>query len=237
MNPSHLALKILCQPHMTLLHFAEYVDQVEAQKATTEFRADTLKQLRDILATVRSEVDTSEHFSPSIANSPPRPTTATPLVGIQTVIFSSEGLTKVLVEGGPVEFGDVVFGSLARGESCRIPVGLAELKALEFSWEHEKISVCFATALGRFGTKESLEDYRPPQDTLVVSERSRKKYSGYLTIKSYGLDIGVQAMCRKRLKTVSSAPALSVPNSRGLHITFTDGDNLLREVMLLLLDP
>lgn len=236
MNPSHLALKILCQPHMTLMHLAEYVEQEAVQKATSEFRADILKRQQDILDLLSSELDSSEHRSLSIANSLDT-TTAAPLTGVHTVIFSSEGLTNVLVDSGPVEIGDVIFGSLARGERCRIPIGLAELKELEFSWEHEKVSLHFVKALGRFGTKEGLDEYRPPQDTLVVSERSRKKYGGSLTIKDYGPDVDVQAVFRRRLRTVTSAPTLSVPNSRGLHITFIHGDEVLREVMLLLLDP
>lgn len=236
MNPSHLALKILCQPSMTLVHLAEYMEQEKALQATSEFRADTLKQLRAILAAASSRVDASEHRSPSSVNSPATTSAAT-LAGIQTVIFSSVDLTNVLLDGGPIEIGDVVFGSLVRGERCRIPVGLAELKGLDLSWEDHKVSLRFTTALGRFGTKKSLDDYRPPQDTLVVSELSRKRYGGSLTIKDYGPDVGFQTVCRRHLRTVTSTPTLCVPNSRGLHITFTRGVDVLHEVILLLVDP
>ena len=236
MNPSHLALKILCQPHMTLLYLAEYLEQEETQKDTLEFRADMTSQLREILAAVRAPVNPSEHRSRPIVSSRITSTTVAPLTGIQTVIFSFEGLSRVLVSGGPVEIGVVVFGSLALGESCRIPVGLSELEALEISWDQDKLSLQFATAYGRFGTNKNREDYRPPQDTLIVSERSRKKYVGSLTIKGYGQDVGVQAGFSRSLKTSSSAPILSVPGGRGLHMMFTRGDEVLREVMLLLLD-
>ena len=236
MTPSILALKILCQPHLMPVHFLEYLEQDQAQRATSEFRSETLKQLQDILAAVRTELDTSEYGTLPTANSPVTATAADSLAGVQTVIFSSEGLSGVLVGGRPLEIGAVILGSLARGESCRIPVGLAELEALEFSWEQDKLHIRFDTAYGRFWTDKGRDEYRPPQKTLVVSERSRKKYGGSLTIKGYGQDLGFQAAFSRRLKTMGSVPTLSIPNGRGLHMAFALGDEVLREVILLLLE-
>ena len=237
MGPLQLALKMIFQPNMALVHIVDYIKCTESKREMYKFRQDVVERIRNIQKIVTPNEPSFQDKHPNTKhNQTVLKHTINEIESVKELIFSCEKLTSILRYTDPIQIDNVVIALLVPGQVCRVPLGFSKLTHIEVAYGRGILNLSFETAFGRFH-KNGRKSETIRGNKLEIPFRFRGNYVGEITLKDHGKNIQFSAVSKRSIKTVSSRPIISLYKCSILYIILRRSDRenhqILREILLL----